>query len=271
MQTYKQILITAFIVISLAFSGSSTAEELSARQIMDEAADRHEKDFEYVVQEMSLIDKKGNIEKRQVRNYQRKGKDGDFKYLMVFHDPAGVRGVALLTWQHKKKDDDQFLYLPSMGKKMKRIAKGGKRNYFMGTDLTYEDLVSEPREKFTYKRFPDETINGKEAFVIEAYPNEAGLKKTTGYQYRRIWVQKDIFFSVRTDFFDRRGRFIKRSLAKDLKQIDGKTWRATSSDIENKKMKHKTNIKTIQRSLKEKDVPGKKFRQRFVTSGKHVR
>ena len=60
MQTYKQILITAFIAISLVFSGSSTAEELSARQIMDEAADRHEKDFEYVVQEMSLIDKKGN-------------------------------------------------------------------------------------------------------------------------------------------------------------------------------------------------------------------
>ena len=266
---YKQIVLA--IIFSLSFSGFSTAEELTGRQIMDQVSERHEKDFEYEVQEMVLVDKKGNKEKRLLKRYQRKGEDGNFKYLMVFHDPSGVRGVALLTWQNKDKDDDQFMYLPSMGKKMKRIAKGGKRNYFMGTDFTFEDLVTESRDKFTYKRLPDETQDGTEYFVIEAYPEEANIKKSTGYKFRRLWVKKDIFFIVRTDYFDRRGRFIKQQLSKNLEQVDGKLWRANGQIIDNKKMNHKTAVKVAERSLEEKNVPETNFRQRFVTSGKHVR
>ena len=225
---------------------------------MDQVAERHEKDFEHEVQEMVLIDKKGNKEKRLLKRYQRKGEDENFKYLMVFHDPSGVRGVALLTWQNKEKDDDQFMYLPSMGKKMKRIAKGGKRNYFMGTDFTFEDLVTESRDKFTYKRLPDETIDGKEYFVIEAYPEEAELKKSTGYKFRRLWVKKDIFFIIRTDYFDRRGRYIKQQLSKNLEQVDGNLWRAKGQIIDNKKMKHKfeideRDIKDVKKNLR-KDV-----------------
>ena len=163
MLKFKQIVLA--IILSLSFTGISTADALTGRQIMDQVAERHEKDFEYEVQEMVLIDKKGNKEKRLLKRYQRKGEDENFKYLMVFHDPSGVRGVALLTWQNKEKDDDQFMYLPSMGKKMKRIAKGGKRNYFMGTDFTFEDLVTESRDKFTYKRLPDETKDGAEYFL----------------------------------------------------------------------------------------------------------
>ena len=266
---YKQIVLA--IIFSLSFSGFSTAEELTGRQIMDQVSERHEKDFEYEVQEMVLVDKKGNKEKRLLKRYQRKGEDGNFKYLMVFHDPSGVRGVALLTWQNKDKDDDQFMYLPSMGKKMKRIAKGGKRNYFMGTDFTFEDLVTESRDKFTYKRLPDETQDGTEYFVLEAYPEEANIKKSTGYKFRRLWVKKDIFFIVRTDYFDRRGRFIKQQLSKNLEQVDGKLWRANGQIIDNKKMNHKTAVKVAERSLEEKNVPETNFRQRFVTSGQHVR
>jgi hypothetical protein len=266
-----RIVIAVFSVIFLSSANVGHAEEMSGRQIMDEVADRQERPYEYEVQSMVLTDKGGSTEKRQLRRYVRKGEDGNFKYLIVFHDPAGVRGVALLTWQNKDKDDDQFLYLPSMGKKMKRIAKGGKRNYFMGTDFSFEDLILESRDKFRYTKLPNETIDGQEHFVIDAEPEDKELRTTTGYKSRRLWIRKDIFFIVRIDYFDRRGRYIKRQISEDLKQVDGKTWRAEKITVDNEKEKQKTAVDISSRSFAETDVPSEKFRQRFVTSGKHIR
>ena len=121
----------------------------TGREIMDKVADCMTVRLNLKSRTMTLEDlRSGGTEVREVRRYSRDDGDGEKKFLVAFHDPKGVRGVALLTWQHAAKEDDQFLYLPSQGKKMKRIAKGGKRNYFMGTDLTFEDLISESRDKF---------------------------------------------------------------------------------------------------------------------------
>ncbi|MZH03631.1 MAG: hypothetical protein F3745_09630 [Nitrospinae bacterium] len=60
-------------------------------------------------------------------------------------------------------------------------------------------------------------------------------------------------------------------MSKNLEQVDGNLWRAKGQIIDNKKMKHKTAVRVTERSLEEKNVPESNFRQRFVTSGKHVR
>ena len=43
----------------------------------------------------------------------------------------------------KDREDDQWLYMPAYGQKLKRIAGGNKKGYFMGTDFSYEDLRPE--------------------------------------------------------------------------------------------------------------------------------
>lgn len=267
----RRFVIAFFSVIFLGSAGVGHTEEMSGRQIMDEVADRQERPYEYEVQGMVLTDKGGSTEKRQLRRYVRKGEDGNFKYLIVFNDPPGVRGVALLTWQNKKEEDDQFLYLPSMGKNVKRIAKGGKGNYFMGTDFSYEDLILESRDKFRYEKLPDETLGDKEHYVVDAFPETEDLKESSGYKSRRLWIRKDIFFIVRVDYYDRRGRYIKRQTAENLQQIEDKTWRAGKITIDNEKEAHQTTVEVSSRSLAEADVPEGNFRQRFVTSGQHIR
>lgn len=263
----KYVLLVAVV---WAGAGTVSAQELTGRQILDETADRHEQPFEFEVQQMTLIDKSGAEEKREVRRYARK-EGTEFKYLIVFHAPAGVRGVALLTWQHDNKEDDQFLYLPAYGKKMKRIAKGGRKNYFMGTDYAFEDLVSESRDKFTYERIADAPCGKQTCFVVKAFPKDKKIKKSSGYKYRQFWVRQDNFFIVRTDFFDRRGKLLKRQTASAIKQMNGKLWRADEMLMENFKDKHKTAVTIKKRVINKSKVPASKFRKRFVTSGKHLR
>jgi hypothetical protein len=248
------------------------AQELTGRQIMDKVAEIHDRPYEYEKQTMTLEDlRSGGTEVREVRRYARDDGNGEKKYLVAFHDPKGVRGVALLTWQFDAKEDDQFLYLPSQGKRMKRIAKGGKRNYFMGTDLTFEDLISESRDKFDYQRQPDEERHGEMVFVVDAYPLADDIKRTTGYKYRRLYILQETFFMKETEYFDRRGRYIKRQVSSELEPIGDGALRARVQRIENERNNHATNIVVEERTFDEAMVDSGKFRQRFITSGRHVR
>ncbi len=122
----------------LLASGNALAVDASAmdgRAIIDLMTERREQAHEFEIQNMTLIDQAGNKEERELRRYVRKDEDGEFKYLVVFHSPSGVKGVAVLTWQHKEKADEQWLYLPAYKKKMKRIAKGDRKKLLHGHGL----------------------------------------------------------------------------------------------------------------------------------------
>jgi hypothetical protein len=230
---------------------------------------------------MTLIDRRGNVEERTLRRYAREVQDSLYRYLIVFDAPAGVRGVALLTWQNRGTSDDQWIHLPAYGRQMKRSADGGKRNYFMGTDFAFEDMTSEDREKFRYERQPDTqaeikdqtgaVIDTVDSYVVDAYPKDEALAADSGYEYRRLYISKDRFFIRRIDFYDRRGRFLKSQHTWDMVHIDGDTWRANTILMDNDKEKHQTLVKVLGRDLSEEAVPDKMFEQRWVTSGRHLR
>ncbi len=265
--------IIASLLLSMLLIQNVLSEEMSGRQIIDEVNDRHEQPYEMEEQSMELISRSGDKERREVRRFSRKGKNKNFKYLITFLKPKGIRGTALLTWQHKEanKDDDQWLYLPAYGNKLKRIAKGGRKNYFMGTDYTYEDMISESRDNFQYEILADEQADGHDLYVIKATPNNKRMLKNSGYSYRLLKIRKDIFFIIETDFYDKRGRLLKKQYNKALENIKGNIWRANTSIMDNIKKKHKTVVHIRKRTLSEKYVPEKTFKKRFITSKKHIR
>ncbi|WP_155976375.1 outer membrane lipoprotein-sorting protein [Novispirillum itersonii] len=261
--------------------GPALSEELSGQAIMDEVSRRHDRPYEREDQKMQLVDARGNIEDRQVRRYAREGDGGLYRYVVVFDSPAGVAGVALLTWQNKGADDDQWMYLPAYGREMKRTAKGGKRNYFMGTDFAFEDMTAEDKAKFRYDRQPDavaeirdengQVVETADSFVLDAYPVAEDVKEESGYQYRRLYIRKDIYFIQRVDFFDRRGRFIKSQHSRSLVNVDGQTYRADITVMDNEKEKHRTIIRVQGRDLNEAAVPAGNFEQRWITTGRHLK
>jgi hypothetical protein len=263
-------LVVSGLVATGAVGLPASAQEITGRQILDQAAERHERDFEREIQKMTLIEKGKAKETRELRRYARRT-DGNYRYLLVFHSPSGIKGSALLTWQNKDKADDQWLYLPAMGDKMKRIAEGGRKNYFMGTDYTYEDLVSESRDKFEYRRLADETADGVGYYVVEARATDPALAKETGYGARKLWVRKDNFFIARTDYFDKRGKLVKRQTTDKIGQVDRTAWRAGFSRMENFDENHVTEIEVTGRDLTEAAVKPEIFRERHVTSGQHLR
>jgi len=249
----------------------SEQENLTGKQIFDEILNRHEISYASEKQTMTLIDSNGNEENRKVHYYLRTDDDGGKKSLIIFENPSGIRGVALLNWSNKDKEDRQWIYLPAYGNKMKRIAKGGKRNYFMGTNFAYEDLSFPNKDNYQHKRLEDENIDGKDYFVVEISPNNDTEKKESGYSLQRYWIEKERFIITQISFFNRRGKFFKKEILSDFKNISGNMWLPSSLLMENIKEKHSTVLKVLSRGLSEESVPESYFQQRFIISGKYLR
>jgi hypothetical protein len=255
-------LIVLFVCHQIAFA------QMTGRDVMQKQKDIQNSKSEFIEQTMVLIDNKGRKETRTVRHYSKETQVDANRNLIVFLSPADIKGTALLTWQHKVRDDDQWLYFPARGK-MQRIAKGGKKNYFMGTDFTYEDLQTEEIDDYAYTLLKEEVVDESLCYVIEAVPGDEEKKRKSGYGKRLLWVTKDRYTTLKVEFYDRRGKFIKTQLNRDWVNVGGSMWRAQKSLVDNRKTKHKTLLGTVKREINQ-GIDDQTFSERFILADKHV-
>lgn len=178
---------------------------------------------------MVLKNKHGqeSIRNIRIRTLEVKG-DGD-KSLSIFDNPRDVKGTAFLTFSHKRKNDDQWMYLPAL-KRVKRISSRNKSGSFMGSEFAYEDISSQEVEKYTYKWIRDEMVDGRECFVVEFYPVD---KKNSGYTRQVNWIDKSEYRVWKVEYFDRKKSLLKTLTMKGYqKYLDG-YWRADEMNMVN--------------------------------------
>lgn len=161
--------------------------------------------------------------------------DGD-KTLIVFDRPRDVKGTALLTYSHKRGDDDQWLYLPAL-KRVKRIASSNKSGPFMGSEFAYEDLASQEVEKYRYKYLRDEQLDGVAMFVIERYP----VDEHSGYTRQEVWIDQAEYRPQQIVYYDRKNALLKTLVFRGYRQYLDRYWRAEEMFMDN----HQTGKSTL--------------------------
>lgn len=185
--------------------------------------------------EMVLINSSGDkIVRKMTGTRYEKADEGD-KSLIRFLKPADVRGTGLLTFEHKDRSDDQWLFLPAKNR-VKRISSDNKSGSFMGSEFSYEDMATREVEKYRYKYKRDDKFNGKDCFVVESYPTES----TSGYSKLVSYIDKSNFQTLKVDFYDRKREHLKTLLMQDYKKLNGKYWRAFKMVMENVQTGKKT-------------------------------
>ena len=263
----KRIIFPCLLLLWL-FPVSSVTAQLTGKQVMEEKKKNHDVDSEVTVNTMLLVDSNGNQEQRTIKTYFKDMGDEETRMLVVFDEPASVRGTAMLTWNHKERGNDQWLYLPSQ-KKLQRIAEGSKKNYFMGTDLTYEDMEKEDIDDYNYTMLDPETLDGQECYVIEAVPIDKEKLRNSGYSKRKLWVRKDIFYTVKAEFYDHRDRHLKTMTNIEMENIEGTIWRTKKAMVDNLNRKHKT-LTVINSEEINVKLDDSIFTERFILSEKHI-
>lgn len=262
----RSIILTATLCL-LSWS-PALGQDLSADDVMREMTTRHQLDSYIATNVMLLQDAEGNQEQRTLEIFYKKMNENESRSLYVFQEPVAVRGVAVLTWNHHEEADDQWLYLPST-ETMRRIAQSSKKSYFMGTDITYEDMEPEDLDEYRYSRLDAETIDDQQCYVVEAVPATEEKRRESGYSKRLLWVRQDIFTVVQIEFYDRRERKIKTQTFYDFENVKGACWRARKTLIVNHQRDHQTAV-GIQEDQTNVEIEDRVFTERHLSTGGHL-
>jgi outer membrane lipoprotein-sorting protein len=213
--------LTALLITLVPLAAAAETPEEKGLAIIQEADKRDTGWVDAKAElEMVLKNKQGQQSERSIRidTLEVQG-DGD-KSISVFDAPRDIKGTAFLSYTHSVVPDDQWLYLPAL-KRVKRIASANKSGPFVGSEFAYEDLASQEVDKYTYKWLRDEPLDGRDCFVIEAYP----VYENSGYTKQVVWLDKEMYRATRIDYYDRKNSELKTLIASDWNQYLDQYWR----------------------------------------------
>lgn len=207
---------------------------------------------------MRLISKGGE---ERIRDLTMLRKDiaegGDQKYFIYFYTPADVRDMTFLVFKYPKKDDDRWLYIPAL-KMVRRIAANDKRSSFVGSDFTYEDVSGRDLEEDIYSSLPEETLAGKECFVVKSVPKS---EKSTDYSQKISWIDKKNFIPLKEEYADKKGKPYKVFTA-EVAEIQGFPT-IMKRTMQNVQSGHKTEVTSLEAKYNQK-MPEEVFSERSL-------
>jgi len=172
---------------------------------------------------LTIHSKKGSD---RVREVIMMSKDfGDItKEVIVFTSPKDVSGTGYLMFEYeedangKKKDSDNWLYMPAM-KKTRRIASSGSESEgsFMGTDFTYQDMGDRSLNNYTYNLLGEEDVDGVACYKVECI-SIAHTEKDPRYI---SYIGKADYILRKCEFYDRQDTLHRVLTCTDFTTIKG--------------------------------------------------
>ena len=211
----RKISIAVFFVFLAA--GSISAQDAS--HIVEQSRNRIKADTISTRFRMILTAKNGAVTERVMDQYSKKDGQGNKRSIIVFQEPASVRGTRFLTIENPGKDNDQWIYLPSLGR-VRRIAASEGSGSFVGTDFSYDDISSAERDAGldNHRMLREEKLRDSDCYVIESSP------KDTNYQYSKMiqWIDKDNLITHKVELYDKRGTQVKLLEILELREVQGR-------------------------------------------------
>jgi len=203
LKQYQGFLMGFIVVLLLSFFnvGAVNAENLTVQEIVEKANNvaYYEGQDGTAEVNMAITDSQG---RKRVREFTILRKDvadgGEQKFYIYFYKPEDVRDMVYMVWKHTTKEDDRWLYLPALDL-VRRIAASDKRSSFVGSHFVYEDVSGRGINEDTHELVGEEN----NCYKIKNVPKN---KKNINFDYYYIWIRKDNFIPIKTEYYDSHGK-----------------------------------------------------------------
>lgn len=164
----------------------------------------------------------------RIRTLEQPAADQGDRSLVVFDSPSDVKGTALLSHAGVEGPDDQWLFLPALGR-TRRISSKNTSGPFMGSEFAYEDITGAETSKFTWELLSTDACGSLTCFKLETRPRY----ERSGYTKRVVWVDDAEYRVHKIDFYDRKGELLKTLTYGNYEKVDGKYWRSKVWSMKN--------------------------------------
>ena len=191
-----------------------------------------------------LINKSGDRRVRETFGATRMMDNAlDTRRVTRFLSPPDIKNTVTLLVEKSDGDDDMWIYLPAL-KKTRRLSSSNKNESFVGTDLSYGDVIGHKVADWQHKVLGSETVGTRQCTVIESLPISPKVAGQSGYSKRVSWVDGVSFLALKTEFYDDAGQLLKVSTLSDVVNVDAprQRWQPMHMEVQNVQTGHKTVI-----------------------------
>lgn len=165
---------------------------------------------------MTITDNQGRIRKRLFTILRKDFTDGGNQlYFVYFKRPSDVRKTSFLVHKYIDKDDDRWMYLPSLDL-VKRIAASDKRTSFMGSHFFYEDVSGRNMHADQHEMLEENDTY----YVIKNTPKDPESVEFSSYT---VWINKTNFLPMKAEYVDKSGTVYRTMEVLEEKTIQGYT------------------------------------------------
>jgi outer membrane lipoprotein-sorting protein len=213
------------IIVTVMLLGTAAAaftQSGDAAAIVDKSRNRIDAATISTRSRMVVTAKDGSTSNRVIDQYSKDGAKGENRVVVEFKhssNPANIINTRFLTIENIGGNDDQWIFLPSLGK-VRRIAASEGSGSFVGTDLSYNDISSANRDPDldTHRIVREEELRGKSCYVIESTP------KDSSYQYSKMvqWIDKTNSVNYKIELYDKKGAHVKTLEILELRDVQGR-------------------------------------------------
>jgi hypothetical protein len=165
---------------------------------------------------MTITDNKGQERNREFTILRKDVVEGgDQNYFVYFLKPADVRKMGFMVHKHtgEGKDDDRWLYLPSLDL-VRRIAASDKRTSFVGSDFLYEDVSGRALHEDTHELVQTTDTS----YVIKNVPRKP---EAVEFSYYTVTIDRKTFVPMKMEYYDTNGRLYRTIESTEVKEIQG--------------------------------------------------
>lgn len=256
------------LAVAATFVVGASAFAIDGTEIMTKVFDRQKPDFSKASVQVTLA-KNGKVEEtRNVGEYGR-CKNGLSDVVMVFLSPAAVKDTRFLQKENDGKDDDKWIYLPTL-KSTRRVAASDGTKAFVGTDFSYDDMSTREVSDDTHELLKESEDKGnfKDLYVVKSTPKDP---KSSQYSYRISYITKDAWIPTYIEMYDKKGKLLKVNEIKSIKKMPGTNGRVYNVPMENVMTNvqngHSTTMKMVN-IVVDKPISDHNFTTDFLTTGR---
>jgi len=201
------IMLSTLIIIPQSLSGQS----LSAKEIVKKADEKMKgEESSKSVMKMKII----RPTWERTISFKSWTKGTEYSLALVTA-PAQEKGQSFL--KHK---NEMWQWNPDISRMIK-LPPSMMSQGWMGSDYTNDDILKESSivVDYNHKILGSEKIEGYDCYKIELVPKE---KAAVVWGKIVMWISKDLYLQMKSEYYDEEGYLVKTELAYDIKEMDGR-------------------------------------------------
>jgi len=194
---YTLVSIQKIIFFMLSIPGLAVFSQTITGDEILKKVDRNMASETKIVTSTMIIHGRRESRTVEAKSWQRGTYDAFTEYLA----PAREKGTKML-----KLKDMLWTYSPSSDRTI-MISQHMLRQSVMGSDLSYEDMMEDPRLPNLYNAgiATDDTVMGRQCWVLDL----SAKKEDIAYDKRKVWVDKARFVILKEHLFAKSGKLLK--------------------------------------------------------------